>query len=390
MNNYEEWAQLVAHKLRAEADIIAAIDKDELEDDAARQAFARTVLEPFLPLNYAIGCGRVVDALGNYSEHLDIVIYNRDYPGIGLRGTHPVYLLESVLACIVVKAKLLRKTFFGALDSGASVAALNTNIPKAMMLNLATRNGLVPDSRNNYVHPDPLRTSRFKMIGRPPVFIYAFSGIKNSHRQLKENIELWIDNRRKRGSPFEMPHLPSVIATQGCFAWRNAAPLALRNREMMGIGVDTAPIRLIVLQLLHIISRRLSTRADSNGLKPNLRPYLHQFSPPKISTGAGSIDVQTSTPTTAAQPAAKVVPEAKPTTGNETTASAQKEPPGAESSPTIEAQPGQTADDQERKSSRQSTDVFIGEVKQQMPASEPLPQFQPENKPEPFTSTIPQ
>ena len=38
MNNYEDWAKLVAKRLKGEADIIAAIQKDELELSAANAA----------------------------------------------------------------------------------------------------------------------------------------------------------------------------------------------------------------------------------------------------------------------------------------------------------------------------------------------------------------
>ena len=61
MNNYEDWANLVAKNLAHEADFIAAIDKDELDDKAASEAFIRAVLEPFLPESYGIGAGRVID-----------------------------------------------------------------------------------------------------------------------------------------------------------------------------------------------------------------------------------------------------------------------------------------------------------------------------------------
>lgn len=47
MKNYEDWAQLIAKNLAHEADYIAAIDKDELDDKAATEAFVRAVLEPF-------------------------------------------------------------------------------------------------------------------------------------------------------------------------------------------------------------------------------------------------------------------------------------------------------------------------------------------------------
>jgi hypothetical protein len=64
MNNYEDWAQLVARKLKGEADVITAIEKDELDDAAAAEAFVRTVLTPFLPENYGVSAGHIVDAFG--------------------------------------------------------------------------------------------------------------------------------------------------------------------------------------------------------------------------------------------------------------------------------------------------------------------------------------
>ena len=98
MNNYEDWANLVAKKLKGEGDVIAAIDKYELDDAAAAEIFVQTVLKPFLPENFGIGAGRIVDAFGNRSDYLDIVIYNRSFPRIGMPGTQSDYLYESVLA----------------------------------------------------------------------------------------------------------------------------------------------------------------------------------------------------------------------------------------------------------------------------------------------------
>jgi len=287
MNNYEDWALLVAKKLKGEADLIAAIEKDELDDTAATEAFVQAVLKPFLPENYGIGSGRIVDAFGNYSDHLEVVIYNRDFPRIGMRGTHAAYLYESVLATFSVRAKFIRKTFFASLDACASMAQLETNIDKTLLIKLAKKNGLTPGPNKKFFHEDPLRTARFELIGRPPGFVFGFSGIKNSHRQLKENIELWISHREDEELDTSMKCLPAVIATQGCFAWRNAAPLALSNREMMGIGNDDAPIRLIVLQMLYLLNRRLHVTADGYGLKPNLNAYLSQFSAPKFEIGVG-------------------------------------------------------------------------------------------------------
>jgi hypothetical protein len=289
MNNYEDWAQLVAKRLKGEADLITAIEKDELNDTAANEAFVRAVLEPFLPENFGVGSGRIVDAFGNQSEHIDIVVYNRDFPRIGMLGASNAYLYESVLAVFSVRAKFIRKTFFDSLDACASLAKLETNIDKAVLVKLAKKNGLKPAPNKKFVHEDPLRTARFELIGRPPAFVFGFSGIKHSYRQLQENVELWLNNRREDAIETPMRALPAVIATQGCFAWRNAAPLALSNRELLGIGNDAAPVRLIVLQLLYLLNRRLNVTADGYGLKPSLNAYLSQFSAPKFEIGVGNV-----------------------------------------------------------------------------------------------------
>lgn len=289
MNNYEDWAQLVAKRLKGEADVIAAIEKDELEDTAANEAFVRAVLEPFLPENFGVGSGRIVDAFGNQSEHIDIVVYNRDFPRIGMVGANNAYLYESVLAVFSVRARFVRKTFFDSLNACASLAQLETNIDKAVLIKLAKKNGLKPGPNKTFLHDDPLRTARFELIGRPPAFVFGFSGIKYSYRQLQENVELWLEQRKQDAIETPMKALPAVIATQGCFAWRNAAPLALSNREMLGIGNDPAPIRLIVLQLLYLLNRRLNVTADGYGLKPSLNAYLSQFSAPNFEIGVGDV-----------------------------------------------------------------------------------------------------
>ena len=292
MNNYEDWAQLVAKRLKGEADVIAAIEKDELEDTAANEAFVRAVLEPFLPENFGVGSGRIVDAFGNQSEHIDIVVYNRDFPRIGMVGANNAYLYESVLAVFSVRAKFIRKTFFDSLNACASLAQLETNIDKAVLIKLAQKNGLKPGPNKTFLHDDPLRTARFELIGRPPAFMFGFSGIKHSYRQLQENVELWMEQRKQDAIETPMRALPAVIATQGCFAWRNAAPLALSNREMLGIGNDPAPIRLIVLQLLYLLNRRLNVTADGYGLKPSLNAYLSQFAAPNFEIGVGNVEEQ--------------------------------------------------------------------------------------------------
>jgi hypothetical protein len=287
MNNFDEWSQIISTYLKSEADLLTTVAKHDIDLDAPRQAFIREVLELFLPSSYAIGSGLVVDSKGQNSRKMDLVIYRRDFPLLNLPGGSDRFLYESVLATIEVRPKLVRKTLFDALDACASLSELDPAISEAALANLAEKNALVRNAKGEYVHEDPLLTARFNLVGRPPSFIYGFNGFKTSFRQLAENIELWIKERRKANLNIELKSFPAVIATQGCFGCRNAAPLSAKKNHLFGIGTDAAPIRLIVLNLLYALNRRLRVTTDGYGLRPGLDAYLMQIKPPNIQYTTG-------------------------------------------------------------------------------------------------------
>lgn len=288
MSHLDEWAHLIAKQLKSEAELVSARMKSDLYEDVARETFIRVVLEPFLPGSYAVGSGRVIDSAGSISSPQDIVIYRRDYPQFNMPGSHDVFIYESVLATIQVGSKLVRKSFFNALDQCASLATLNPAIDPSVMRGMAAKMKMQLDTQQQYIHPDPLNTGRFNLIGRPQSFIYAFSGYQTSDRQLAENLSKWIDLYHEHNDVLQMKSLPSVIATQGCFGWRNTTPFAIKSRTLMGVGIDPAPLRLIILQLMHAVNRRLQNTSDGYGIKSNIAPYLDQFEPPAISEMLGT------------------------------------------------------------------------------------------------------
>jgi len=98
MNNFDEWSQIISRFLKAEADLLTSVAKHEIEADSPRFAFIRSVLELFLPSNYAIGSGRIIDSSGNSSDSIDIVIYRRDFPRLrnGLSAP-PQFSLNTML-----------------------------------------------------------------------------------------------------------------------------------------------------------------------------------------------------------------------------------------------------------------------------------------------------
>lgn len=287
MNHLDEWLHLIANQLKSEAERVGAQAKSELYEDAARDSFVRIALEPLLPTSYAVGSGKIIDAAGNISAAQDIVIYRSDYPQFNMPGSHDVFIYESVLATIQVRSKLVRKTFSSALDQCASLATLNPAIEAATLRALAQKMKMQMDSDKQYLHANPLQTGRFNLIARPPAFIYGFTGYQTSEQQLAENLNKWIDDYHQSHTALQMKSLPAVIATQGCFAWRNTAPFAFKSAALMGVGADPAPLRLIILQLLHAFNRRLQNTSDGYGIKSTIAPYLAHFTAPKITQMAG-------------------------------------------------------------------------------------------------------
>ena len=300
MNQLDEWAQLISKRLKSEAELVGVQAKHELYQDSAKETFIRVVLEQFLPDNYAVGTGRVIDSEGNKSSEQDIVIYRRDYPQLNLPGGTDIFLFESVLATIQVKTKLIRKTFFEALDQCASMADLQPVIDRPMLASIAAKNNFTINQQNEYQHTDPLLTARFNLIGRPLSFVYAFNGYQTSLKQLTENIELWIDYRRDSELAVDMKSCAAIIATQGCFAARNASPFSSKQDFLFGIGNDDAPVRLIIMQLMHALNRRLRKGSDNLGVKQGLDAYLNKMPLPKITDSIGKTSYAAQTKATKA------------------------------------------------------------------------------------------
>ena len=202
---------------------------------------------------------------------------------------------------------------FNALNTCASVSRLNPGIDAKVLKNIAAHNQLKLNHLNKYAHEHPLLTDRFNLIGRPPGFIYGFSGFQTSPAQLNENIKIWLEQCQKNNQDIDLKLFPSVIATQGCIGWRNAAPLSANSNHLFGIGADNAPIRLIVFQLLYQLNRRLKLVPDGSGLKPNLEAYLKQMAPPEIQHAVGkATHATTNAPSTSTRTIPKPKPALKP------------------------------------------------------------------------------
>jgi len=275
---FDEWSNYIANILNSESDLAASMVEQGGELGNAREALINGVLSRILPSIYEVGTGEIIDHLGKHSRQIDIVIARRDFPSLSLPSGSKVYPVESVLATIEVKSELNKKNLYQALENCASVSDLAPNVKAGALEKLAKEHALKKIGPGNYRHDNPLETARFDLFGRPVGYIFGFRGYKKSIKDLAYAIQDWTKPRGAKEN-LAMRHYPAVIATEGCFTWRNAPPYVVPNNVVCRVGQDKTPLRILVLHLLFTLSSKILTLPDIYGIMPNLDVYLQQMEP---------------------------------------------------------------------------------------------------------------
>jgi len=282
MSIFDEWAQYAVDILKAESSYTGGLTDHGVLIGDAREALIQIVLSRILPSAYEIGRGQVVDSLGNRSKQIDIVIARRDSPSLSLLSGAKVYLIESVLATIEVKSSLVGDadgTLYEALDNCASIADL---VPQVDAKSLAPlKEGLIQKKSEPASLMD-LKGHRYQLNGLPSTYIFGFTGYKKSYDHLARAIQCWWTTRRGKGRALAMRHVPSVIATEGCVAFRNAAPFEVpydpeKQTCLAYVGNEETPLRMLVSHLLITLHSKTPWMPDLSGLKMEPRVYIQQM-----------------------------------------------------------------------------------------------------------------
>lgn len=87
----------------------------------------RQLLIDFLPDNYGVGSGVLIDINGNQSKQVDIIIYDKDVANYTLGKESKIFLVDQVLACIEIKTTFTsgdKGTLRGALENVKSIKEL--------------------------------------------------------------------------------------------------------------------------------------------------------------------------------------------------------------------------------------------------------------------------
>lgn len=279
---FDEWADKIVRVVSAESSVAGWGIEHPVMKGNAREAIVRDVLGRFIPTGYDTGTGLIVDSTGAKSRQIDIVIARRDFPAFVRADGSKIYPIEGVLATLEVKSTLNRAELHKALSNCRSVGKLVPELDPDTVEEAANRLGLARYGQHYYVPGNPLETARWECRYRPVTYVVGFRGYKENSEALKTAIWKWA----KKVDSLTMRHLPGLIASEGCYAWRNASPFPVDNeiRQLLG-GSDENPLRLLVSHLLATIYERVPAAADFEGVRPRLRQYLERMRLPQIEWG---------------------------------------------------------------------------------------------------------
>jgi hypothetical protein len=135
-----------------------------------------------------IGSGKVIDAQGNTSRQIDIIILDPRFPIFEIQTGIGMYPLEGVIATIEVKSTLTKKSLADALENTLSLIQLTPGLvdpsPWASRVKEHLTNGLSGEEAR--------RKAGFEFI--PATYIYAFNS-RLRKRALSISVDHWFKSR---------------------------------------------------------------------------------------------------------------------------------------------------------------------------------------------------
>ena len=91
-----------------------------------REIALKNLFEPLLPAGAQVGTGKIIDAVGNQSPQIDLIIYNRNIlPPLMYTDDFGLFPVESCLYAIEVKSTMTAAAVKDAIMKAREVAALN-------------------------------------------------------------------------------------------------------------------------------------------------------------------------------------------------------------------------------------------------------------------------
>lgn len=116
----------ITRQLRSEVDFINSLFEHQGIKGEGNELALRDLLVKFIPKQYGVGTGVVVDREGNISRQSDIIIYETQlYPSLLSMSSVHMFPVDLVYATIEIKTTLTAQTSKDAIQNIASVRRLN-------------------------------------------------------------------------------------------------------------------------------------------------------------------------------------------------------------------------------------------------------------------------
>jgi hypothetical protein len=280
---FNSWANYVVEVLKTESDLAGSLTSHPTLIGDAREAIVQNVLKRILPPAYEIGRGQIVDSSGAKSKQIDIIIARSDSPSLPLPGGDKIYIVESVMATLEIKSRLNEEGLVQALDNCASVAELVPLLHGPTKRRVLRKRKIAQREDGTYFHERYLEFQRLTTVGYPATYIFGYKGYIRKPAALLEAVEGWLQKRDAQARTSYLRHLPSLIATEGCFAFRNDIPFQVSPTDEKDepthypAGTDANPLRLLIYHLLNVLFARMPWAPDLEGLRMEPRGYLAEM-----------------------------------------------------------------------------------------------------------------
>jgi len=115
----QEWFDRVEISFSSEAHQAGLIEHSSTVG-SAREFIIKKVLKSILPPIVHVGSGKVIDAFGNSSCQIDIIIYDSRFPLFEVEKGIGLYPLEGVIAILEVKSTITKQSLRDALENTMS------------------------------------------------------------------------------------------------------------------------------------------------------------------------------------------------------------------------------------------------------------------------------
>ncbi len=188
-SNVQQWFDHFEIALTHEAEQAGLLEHGSLVG-STREFLVRRVLRSILPPIVHFGAGKIIDAKGNISRQVDIIISDPKFPIFEIESGIGMYPLEGVISTIEIKSTLTGKSLRDALENIFSIIQLTPGLedpaPWGLRIKKLISTGLT--------QKEAKRKAAFEFI--PASYIFAFNSILRK-KGLANSVNKWFEQKGK-------------------------------------------------------------------------------------------------------------------------------------------------------------------------------------------------